>query len=243
MCHLANLLQRFLLEQLKLLAVWTLRHKLVGGYGLLRVGLLRLNAPFLQASEHISEQIKVFFGTFPSEHLGHVLIHRVQDTLSGLTATLRLLMICWDHIRCCRLLLRWHYLLLCRVWCSQGCLRCLGWGVWLRCDTLLLTTDVLGAELLLIVAFEAVFEDLDCGLQLWGLIVTRTRRLLEQVVFFADLGQWALQVKDLLVLLLEFFGYGDLLLEWDAFLAVGQSQFVQWMNQSGCLMKCRVLSW
>ena len=157
MCHLANLLQRFLLEQLQLLAVGALRHKFVGRHCLLRVGLLRLNAPFLQASEHISEQIKVFFGAFPSENLGHVLVHRVENTLSGLISTTLGLL---DHIRCCGLLL--HNLLLCGI----CCLSCLGRGVRLRRDALLQATDVLDAELLLIMAFEAVFQDLDGGLQL-----------------------------------------------------------------------------
>ena len=86
-----------------------------------------------------------------------MLVHRVEDTLIGLiSTTLRLL----DHIGCCRLLL--HNLLLCGI----SCLSSLGRGVRLRRYALLHTTDVLDAELLLIMAFEAVFQDLDGGLQL-----------------------------------------------------------------------------
>ena len=41
----------------------------------------------------------------------------------------------------------------------------------------------------LLVAFETVFEDLDSGLKLAGLIIAGSGRLFEQVIFFPDLCQ------------------------------------------------------
>ena len=132
MRHLADFLQRFLLEEVKLLAIRTLSHEFIDRYGFLRVRLLSLNVPLLQAGEHVAEEIEVFLGAFSGKNLGHVLFHRVEDayTLCLLRAlVLRLLgclrMVCTagsyhrlvrgaSHRRCstCRLL---HHLLMRRL--------------------------------------------------------------------------------------------------------------------------------
>ena len=80
MRHLADLLQGFLLQKVKLLAIGTLGHKFIDRYRFLRARLLSLNVPLLEAGEHVAEEIEVFFGAFSGKDLRHVLFHRVEDT-------------------------------------------------------------------------------------------------------------------------------------------------------------------
>ena len=54
---------------MKLLAIRTLAHELIDRYCLLSMRLLRLNAPLLEASEHVAEEIEVLLGAFSGEDL------------------------------------------------------------------------------------------------------------------------------------------------------------------------------
>ena len=78
--HLADFLQGFLLQKVKLLAIGALGHEFIDRYGFLRVRLLSLNVPLLEAGEHVAEEIEVLLGAFSGEDLRHVLFHRVEDT-------------------------------------------------------------------------------------------------------------------------------------------------------------------
>lgn len=73
---------------------------------------------------------------------------------------------------------------------------------------------------LLFSASQSRLEDLDGGLQLARLIVTRPRRLFQQVVFFAHLGELAVQIEDLLVLRFEFLHNCDLLFKGNSSLRI-----------------------
>lgn len=94
----------------------------------------------------------------------------------------------------------------------------------------------------LILARQLRLEDLDGRLQLACLVVRAATSLFQHEVFFADLGQGALQVEDLFLLLVKFLGDCDLLLKGDTLLAVGERHAVQRRHQAACLLQSWVLA-
>lgn len=78
-------------------------------------------------------------------------------------------------------------------------------------------------------------------MKLAGLIVRAATCLLQHEVFFAYLRERALQIEDMLLLLVQLLGNGDLLFERNTLRVVGESNLVQLLDERGSLVECRVL--
>ena len=79
---------------------------------------------------------------------------------------------------------------------------------------------------------ESLLEDLDRCLQLACLIIRRPRCILQQVVLLPHLRQRTLQIKYLLVLLIQLPHDNHLLFKWYAFLAALKCHLVQLAHQT-----------
>ena len=94
---------------------------------------------------------------------------------------------------------------------------------------------------LLVALLQLSLQNLDRGLQFTRLVVRGAARLFQHEVLLANLRQRALQVEDLLLLLLQFLRDRNLLLERDALRVVGEGHLVELLHLRGCLVKSWVL--